>query len=83
MSLSNPVAQDTTVTLSLSGTATNGADYNNLQYYNGTAWVSVPASNEITLPATGGAVQVRVAVVDDALPETSERVILGAGNSST
>ena len=76
------MAANTTVTLSLAGSATNGTDYNNLQYYNGSAWVAVPASNQITLPAAGTAVQVRVAVIDDALTESTESVILGAGSSS-
>ncbi|MEV8469092.1 hypothetical protein AB0T83_20445, partial [Fluviibacterium sp. DFM31] len=35
-----------------------------------------------TLPAAGTAVQVRVAVIDDALTESTETVILGAGSSS-
>ncbi|TAH13539.1 MAG: retention module-containing protein [Curvibacter sp.] len=84
VSLSNPVAANTTVTLSLGGGATSGVDYNNLQFStdNGTTWTAVPASNQITLPATGSAVQVRVAVIDDALTESSESVILGAGSSS-
>ena len=82
VSLSTPVAASTTVTLSLGGSAANGTDYNNLQYYNGSAWVAVPASNQITLPAAGTAVQVRVAVIDDALTESPESVILSAGSST-
>ena len=81
VSLSNPVAANTTVTLSLSGDAGN-TDRGPLEYHNGTTWVAVPANNQITLPATGGAVQVRVAILDDAATENAETVILNAGNSS-
>nr|WP_315848639.1 Ig-like domain-containing protein [uncultured Rhodoferax sp.] len=42
----------------------------------------MPASNQITLPAAGSAVLVRVAVIDDVLTESTESVILGAGSSS-
>jgi VCBS repeat-containing protein len=84
VSLSNPVASNASVTLSLGGTATNGTDYNNLQFSNdnGVTWTGVPVSNQITLPATGSSVLVRVAVIDDAITETAETVILGAGSST-
>ena len=84
VSLSNPVASNARVTLSLGGTATNGTDYNNLQFSNdnGVTWTGVPVSNQITLPATGASVLVRVAVIDDAITETAETVILGAGSST-
>ena len=81
VSLSNPVAANTTVTLSLGGTA-GSSDHGPLEYNNGSSWVAVPANNQITLPATGTAVQVRVAVLDDTLTETAETVVLSAGSSS-
>ena len=84
VSLSNPVASNASVTLSLGGTATNGTDYNNLQFSNdnGVTWTGVPVSNQITLPATGASVLVRVAVIDDAITESAETVILGADSST-
>jgi hypothetical protein len=81
VSLSNPVAANTTVTLSLGGSA-GSSDHGPLEYNNGSSWVAVPANNQITLPATGTAVQVRVAVLDDTLTETAETVVLSAGSSS-
>ncbi|WP_321325261.1 Calx-beta domain-containing protein [Thiomicrorhabdus sp.] len=77
VSLSNPVGTDVEVALNTSGTATSGDDYNStLEYFDGRNWQ--PVSGNITLPADASAVQVRVAVKDDALNEGSETVILGA-----
>ncbi|WP_044419582.1 hypothetical protein, partial [Halarcobacter anaerophilus] len=40
-------------------------------------------SNEITLPADGSTVQVRVAVIDDAITEDDETVVLSATTSDS
>ena len=86
VSLSNAVGNDIAVTLNTAGTAatgdtaTSGADYNSaLEYHNGTAWVAVTGAT--ILPADGSAVQVRVAVIDDAITENTEAVILGASST--
>ncbi|WP_232790125.1 VWA domain-containing protein [Aeromonas sobria] len=77
--LSTAVASDSTVTLSLGGSATSGLDYGALEYKNSNGqWVAVPASGQITLPASGAVVQVRVPVLDDALTEQDESVVLTA-----
>ncbi|PJG58261.1 hypothetical protein CUC53_13655 [Aeromonas cavernicola] len=79
LKLSTPVASDTTVVLSLSGTATKGSDYQAFEYRNSSGqWVTVPANGQIILPASAAAVLVRVAVLDDALTENSETVVLTA-----
>ncbi|WP_420864691.1 beta strand repeat-containing protein [Halarcobacter anaerophilus] len=83
VSLSNAVGSDVTVTLGTSGSATAGDDYGPLEYFNGSSWVEVPTSNEITLPADGSTVQVRVAVIDDAITEDDETVVLSATTSDS
>ncbi|WP_206667388.1 VWA domain-containing protein [Aeromonas veronii] len=77
--LSTAVASDSMVTLSLGGSATPGLDYGALEYKNSNGqWVAVPANGQITLPASGAVVQVRVPVLDDVLTEQGESVVLTA-----
>ncbi|MFL9694672.1 hypothetical protein, partial [Aeromonas veronii] len=77
--LSTAVASDSMVTLSLGGSATPGLDYGALEYKNSNGqWVAVPANGQITLPASGAVVQVRVPVLDDVLTEQDESVVLTA-----
>ena len=59
------------------GTATLGADTSaasTLQYYNGTAWVSV--SGGVTIPAGSTSVQLRLQTTDDLLDEPAENFSL-------
>ncbi|WP_121628724.1 T1SS-143 repeat domain-containing protein [Poseidonibacter antarcticus] len=77
--LSNAVGENVEVTLATSGTATAGTDYeSNLEFFDGTSWVAVPADGKITLPADASTVQVRAEVKDDAITEPNETVVLAA-----
>ncbi len=61
-----------------SGTANVGTDTSGaLQYFNGTAWVAVPAGG-VTLAAGTTSVQVRVATSDDFAAESNETFALTA-----
>ena len=85
VSLSNAVGANVVSTLSFAGgDATGGSDYDDTQfeYFDGTDWV-VATDDQITIPATGGPVQVRVAVLDDAAPESTENVVIKAVTDDT
>ncbi|MCT7562580.1 hypothetical protein N5U23_00995, partial [Aliarcobacter butzleri] len=78
--LSNQVGSNVEVTLGTSGTATAGDDYKSqLQYSTdgGTTWKDV-VDSKITLPADASVVKVRAEVLDDAITESDETVILSA-----
>jgi hypothetical protein len=80
VSLSNEVISDVDVALSLSGTATSGEDYDSdLEYNDDTTWL--PLTGDLTLPADGTSVQVRVAVLDDVFVEVGETVVLSASTA--
>jgi hypothetical protein len=81
VSLSNPVGHDITASLALGGNATQGADYGNLEVKDANGnWVALSGS-DITLPADGSAVEVRVPVLDDTLTEGDETVTLTASST--
>ncbi len=83
-----PVASDVTATLRIEPngtTATAGDDFTQGYEYqdeNG-AWVDVPANGEITLPKEGTEVKVRIKVIDDAITEDDENVVLRGTTTST
>ncbi|MCO7227617.1 VWA domain-containing protein, partial [Halomonas sp. CnH100-B] len=57
--------------------------YSNLEYQNAAGeWVAVGANGEITVPADGSPVQVRVSVLDDAVTEGDEIVTLTATSAN-
>jgi len=78
--LSNAVGSNVEITLNTTGSATAGDDYKSqLQYStDGITWTNVPSTNKITLPADGSVVKVRAEVLDDAITESNETVILNA-----
>ena len=85
--LDQPVGDDVTAVLSLGSDAANeatfGSDYSNLEYQNAAGeWVAVGANGEITVPADGSPVQVRVSVLDDAVTEGDEIVTLTATSAN-
>ncbi|WP_157272170.1 Ig-like domain-containing protein, partial [Azohydromonas aeria] len=81
VSLSNPSTQAIGFTPSLvSGTATAGTDTGasaDLQYYNGSSWVS--AAGGVTIAAGSTSVLLRTAITDDATYEGSEQLTLSTG----
>ncbi|MEF1257285.1 Calx-beta domain-containing protein, partial [Vibrio sp. M260112] len=77
VSLSGPAAGAVNVSLSLSGDATSGEDYNpQIQYFDGQDWVNYTGT--LVIPESGNAVRVRVAVIDDLETESTEGVKLTA-----
>ena len=82
LSLSAPSTGPVTVALSLNdGTATIGDDTGTsaqLEYFDGVNWVTVPANGQVTIAAGETSLQVRTAIVDDALDEATEQFTLTA-----
>ena len=81
VNLSNAVAEDVEISLSTSGTATAGADYHSTLQYESSPGVWTDVVGQVTLPSDGSVVNVRVEVLDDAITEDTESVILGASTS--
>ncbi|RXI34527.1 Calx-beta domain-containing protein [Arcobacter defluvii] len=84
--LSNAVGSDVEVDLTTGGTATRGSDYENTLQYStdgGTTWLDVPATGKVTLPADGSSILVKVTVIDDAITEPDETVLLTATTINT
>ncbi len=85
VSLSNPSDETVVFTPSLhDGSGTVGADTGTtpqLEYYDGTNWVSVPATG-VEIPAGETSVQIRTELVDDYLDESDETITLQADVTS-
>ncbi|AZR81739.1 Calx-beta domain-containing protein [Thiomicrospira sp. S5] len=85
VSLSNPSDETVVFTPSLhDGSGTVGADTGTtpqLEYYDGTNWVSVPATG-VEIPAGETSVQIRTELVDDYLDESDETIALQADDET-
>ncbi|QAB15739.1 Calx-beta domain-containing protein [Hydrogenovibrio thermophilus] len=85
VSLSNPSDETVVFTPTLhDGSGTVGADTGTtaqLEYYDGTNWVSVPAAG-VEIPAGETSVQIRTELVDDYLDESDETITLQADVTS-
>ncbi len=79
VSLSRAANAGTTFTPTLSaGTATLTADYtNNLEYFDGSAWVSLPGA--YTIPQGATQVRIRVPITNDGTYESTESFVLRTG----
>jgi VCBS repeat-containing protein len=86
LSLSNPSTENVVVTLTLTnGTATVGTDTGTsaqLEYHNGTTWVTVPGNRRVTIAAGTTSLQVRTAIANDTTVEVSETYTLAAAHFS-
>lgn len=78
ITLSNPSSQATVVSLSLADvTANSGSDYGaTLEYFDGAAWQVL--SGNLTIAANTTTVQVRTAIIDDAIIDSNETFTLVA-----
>ncbi|MBN2781821.1 MAG: cadherin-like domain-containing protein, partial [Campylobacterales bacterium] len=83
--LSNKVSEAVSATIvdTQTGTATSGSDYNSTLQYStdGTTWNDI--TGDLTLPSDASALKVRVAVIDDAITESAESVIIKATTTSS
>ncbi|WP_164551187.1 immunoglobulin-like domain-containing protein [Shewanella khirikhana] len=72
VSLSAAAATDTEVKLTLNAGDTDAADMGNLEYFDGTTWLAVPADGIVTIPAGSTSLQLRVQTTDDSVYEGAE-----------
>ncbi|MCH4296730.1 choice-of-anchor K domain-containing protein, partial [Shewanella sp. 3B26] len=72
VSLSAAAATDTEVKLTLNAGDTDAADMGNLEYFDGTNWLAVPANGVVTIPAGSTSLQLRVQTTDDSVYEGAE-----------
>ena len=72
--LSNAAKSPVIVSLATSaGSATAGADYSSaLEYFDGSNWIAVPASNEVTFASLQTTILVRAAIQDDVYADDGE-----------
>lgn len=78
VTLSLPASSPISFTPSLvSGSATAGVDASQIEYFNGTSWVS--AASGVTIPSTATGILLRAAITPDTLNEVNETLSITTG----
>ncbi|PKG40062.1 hypothetical protein, partial [Psychromonas sp. Urea-02u-13] len=82
--LSNAVSEPVTATIAdtFTGSATSGADYSSTLQYESAPGEWTDISGEVTLPADGSSINVRVAINDDVVTESDETIVLSVTTAS-